>query len=68
MTSLMPISSGLPICTGAPCTEGKRVVICTARMAFAGVIGRIETTIGPWNGPAAAVAIEVRYIGTLHRE
>ena len=28
-------------------------------------IGRIDTTVGPWNGPAAWVAIEVRYIGTL---
>ena len=41
------------------------MVICTARIALAGVIGRIDTTIGPWNGPASAVAIEVRYIGTL---
>ena len=32
--------------------RGKRVVICTARMALAGVIGRIDTTIGPLNGPA----------------
>src|SRR5215468_9036856 len=63
--SLMPISSGLPRCTGAPCTAGKRVVICTARMALAGVIGRIDTTIGPWNGPAGVVATEVRYIGTV---
>src|SRR5215470_16532518 len=63
--SLMPISSGLPICTGAPCTAGKRVVIWMARMASAGFIGRIETTMGPWNGPAGAVAIEVRYIGTV---
>ena len=61
----MPISSGLPTCTGAPCTDGKRVVIWIARIALAGVIGRIETTIGPWNSPASAVAIEVRYIGTL---
>ena len=44
--------SGLPRCTGAPCTDGKRVVICTARMASAGFIGRIDTTSGPWNGPA----------------
>ena len=36
-----------------------------ARIASAGFIGRIETTIGPWNGPAGAVAIEVRYIGTV---
>jgi hypothetical protein len=34
-------------------------------MASAGFIGRMETTIGPWNGPAAAVAMVVRYIGTV---
>src|SRR6516164_7761567 len=62
--SLMPIISGLPRCTGAPCTDGKRVVICTARIAAAGFIGRIDTTSGPWNGPAGLVATEVRYIGT----
>ena len=56
MMSLMPINSGFPICTGAPCTDGKRVVICTARIASAGVSGRIDTTIGPWNGPAAVLA------------
>src|SRR5262245_32627912 len=57
--SAMPISSGLPRCTGAPCTDGKRVVIWTARMASAGVIGRIDTTMGPRNGPAGVVAIDV---------
>jgi len=36
-----------------------------ARIASAGLSGRIDTTIGPWNGPAGAVAIEVRYIGTV---
>ena len=65
MMSLMPISSGLPMCTGAPCTAGKRVVIWMARIASAGFSGRIDTTSGPWNGPAAVVAIEVRYIGTV---
>ncbi len=39
-------------------------MICTARMASAGLNGRIDTTIGPANGPAAAQAILVRYIGT----
>ena len=63
--SLMPISSGLPRWTGAPCTEGKRVVTCTARIASAGLNGRIETTIGPWNGPAGLHSMLVRYIGTL---
>ena len=60
----MPISSGLPICTGAPCTLGNRVVTWTARMASAGLSGRMDTTKGPWNGPAGMVAIEVRNIGT----
>ena len=36
-----------------------------ARIASAGFIGRIDTTSGPWNGPAAVVGIEVRYIGTV---
>ena len=36
-----------------------------ARMASAAFIGRIETTIGPANGPAGTVGIDVRYIGTL---
>ena len=35
----MPMSSGRPICTGAPCTAGKRVVIWMARMASAGLKG-----------------------------
>src|SRR3982074_2118514 len=61
----VPRSPVLPICTGGPGTAGKRVVIWMARMASAGFIGRIETTIGPWNGPAAVVAIDVRYIGTV---
>src|SRR5262249_38464925 len=63
--SAIPISSGLPTCTGAPWTVGNRVVILMARLASAGRIGRIDTTIGPWNGPAGAVAILVRYIGTV---
>src|SRR5215213_7614129 len=61
----MPMSSGLPICTGAPCTEGKREVIWMARIASAGRKGRIETTSGPWNGPAASVGMLVRHIGTF---
>ena len=39
-------------------------MICTARIASAGFIGRIDTTIGPANGPAGAQAMLVRYIGT----
>src|SRR3984893_5611794 len=66
--SLIPIISGLPRCTGAPCTDGKRVVICTARMALAGVIGRIDTTNRPLDGPAGVVAIDVRYIGTVQSQ
>src|SRR5213595_1954129 len=63
--SEIPINSGLPICTGAPCTAGKRVVIWMARIALAGVIGRMETTSGPWNGPTGAVGTDVRNIGTV---
>ena len=37
--SRMPIASGRPRCTGAPCTAGKREVIWMARMASAGVNG-----------------------------
>src|SRR6185312_3712853 len=63
--SLMPICSGIPRCTGAPCTEGNREVICTARIASAGFIGRIDTTIGPEKTPAGTQGMLVRYIGTL---
>jgi hypothetical protein len=65
--SAMPIASGRPICTGAPCTAGKREVIWMARMASAGLSGRMLTTIGPRNGPAGLVGIEVRYMVTLDR-
>ncbi len=44
------------------------MVICTARMASAGFIGRIETTSGPWNGPAGTVSTAVRYIGTVQSQ
>ena len=36
-----------------------------ARMALAGVNGRIETTIGPRNGPAGTVSMLVRYMATF---
>ena len=49
------ISSGRPICTGAPCTDGKREVIWMARIASAGLNDRMDTTIGPWNGPDGTV-------------
>ena len=39
--------SGRPMCTGAPWTAGTRAVTCTARIALAGDIGRIDTTSGP---------------------
>jgi hypothetical protein len=42
----MPINYSLPMRTGAQCTAGKRVVICTARIASAGLNGRIDTAIG----------------------
>ena len=38
-----------------------------ARIASAGRNGRIDTTSGPWNGPAAFGRDAVRYIGTLRR-
>src|SRR5439155_1499001 len=56
---------GSPRCTGAPCTSGNRDVTWIARIAAAARSGRIETTIGPWNGPAAMVGMLVRYIATL---
>ena len=59
------MAPGSPRWTGAPWTEGKRPVTWTARIASAGVSGRIETTSGPEKRPAGVVAIEVRYIGTL---
>ena len=59
----MPIAAGKPICTGAPCTEGKRDVIWIARIASLGFKGRIETTSGPANGPAGSQCD----IGPVHR-
>jgi hypothetical protein len=55
----------MPKCTGAPCTDGNLDVICTALIASAGFIGRIETTIGPEKTPAETHGMLVRYIGTL---
>ena len=40
-------------------------MICTARIASAGFIGRIDTTSGPLNTPAGTQGMLVRYIGTL---
>ena len=53
------------MCTGAPCTRGKRAVICTASMAAAGFMGRMETTKGPWNTPTAWVGTWVLNMGTF---
>jgi hypothetical protein len=64
LRSPTPRASGRPRCTGAPCTAGKREVICTARMASAGVSGRIDTTILPLKLPAGTHSMLVRYIGT----
>ena len=63
--SRIPIASGTPMWTGAPCTFGKREVICTARIASAGLNGRIETTSGPWKRPAGTVGTFVRHIATF---
>jgi hypothetical protein len=63
--SAMPIAAGSPMCTGAPWARGKREVIRAARSAFAGVSGRIDTAIGPRNGPDGSVSMLVRYIETF---
>ena len=60
----MPIASGRPRCTGAPCTEGKREVIWIARIASAGVNGRIDTT----SGPAKRAGRHAADIGAVHRD
>ena len=39
-------------------------MICTARIASLGLNGRIDTTIGPANGPDGVHAMLLRYIGT----
>ena len=53
------------MCTGAPCTAGKRDVTWTARTTWPAGTGRIDTTIGPWNAPAGTVGTDVMYIGTF---
>ena len=64
--SAMPIASGAPTWTGAPCTAGNRADICTAFATSVPGIGRIDTTIGPWNTPAGRHCTDVRYMGTVH--
>ena len=61
----MPIAAGSPMWTGVPWAFGKRAQMVVARMAWAGVNGRIDTTIGPRNTPAGRQSMLVRYIGTL---
>ena len=51
--------------TGAPWTFGILTVMSYAFLAFSGVMGRIEQTMGPQNGPAGSVMILVLNIGTL---
>src|SRR6185295_8950301 len=48
----IPINSGKPRWTGAPCTRGYREVISIARIASAGLNGRMETTSLPRKRPA----------------
>ena len=55
----MPIAAGSPIWIGAPWVSGKRLVTSIARIASAGLNGRIETTMPPSNGPALVVGIVV---------
>ena len=50
--SRMPIAAGSPKWTGAPCASGKRRRSASPSIAWAGVIGRIDTTIGPRKRPA----------------
>src|SRR5574344_2870922 len=65
LISLIPMALGSPMWRGAPCTEGIRLVTCVALMAFFGVMGRMETTMGPLNTPAGTHWILVMYMGTL---
>ena len=46
--------------SGAHFNPAVSAVMAMARIASAGPNGRIETTIRPWNGPAASVSIFVR--------
>src|SRR5213078_3442494 len=57
--SLTPIAAGSPMCTGAPWAFGKRALAVTAFESCVDGIGRIETTIGPWNTPAGRHGVDV---------
>ena len=61
----MPMASGSPICTGAPCTDGNLDVTWTVFTTLSLGMGLMETTIGPENTPAGVVGISVMYIDTL---
>src|SRR4029453_18927671 len=65
LTSAMPTAEGSPTCTGAPCAFGKRADAVAALEIIPVGIGRIETTIGPWNRPAGRHAMEVFHIATF---
>src|SRR5205085_12506960 len=63
--SLMPSAAGSPICTGAPCAFGKRALAVTALDSCVDGIGRIETTIGPWNTPAGRHGVHLSHLATF---
>src|SRR5438552_15603596 len=65
VTSLMPRAAGSPMCTGAPWALGKRALAVTALASCDDGMGRIETTMGPWNTPAGGPAVEVYHIATV---
>jgi hypothetical protein len=57
--------TGAPMWIGAPWAFGKRALAVTALESCAAGIGRIETTIGPWNLPAGRHSMDVRHIATF---
>ncbi len=63
--SAMPIAPGSPTCTGAPCAFGKRAEAVTAFEISPVGIGRIDTTMGPWNCPAGRHWMDVFHIATF---
>ena len=66
LISLMPMAEGSPICTGAPCTAGKRPVQRAALTTCECFTGLMLTTVGPLRRPAGWQLMLVIYIGTLH--
>src|SRR5215470_3293210 len=63
MISAMPMASGRPICTGAPCTEGKREVIWIARIASPGA----QRPHGDDERPCKRTRRHALDIGPVHR-